>query len=844
MDVCTSFEQGVNSGITPILLPKNQLAFALNCTVRGGNVTSRPPVNRQILAFPDAAMQTAVLGGFFQGSQVYRPDFGPTQIIASISGRLFAFTPTADDWTVTEISIPGDLNDPTAPQVWMWQSEKWLIIQDGTGKLPIFYDGVSSRRSRGASFLMGTTNAGFTVPPIGDLLTVTLLATWDYGINIPVIMNGAFYEVVSNETVPPLSAYFATLTTFYNAIPTVGIGSTVWPISVNQSKIGLIESITTSTFAPGIFPTFTAVLTSVENLALGDLCDFTPSIKKSFTNQSAQFTVLSINPTTREVSFQSTVSFGIGFTSAAVGMLVTLPNGNQTNFQVANVLTNTAIPAIGASMVVPISQLYTGTPGQVVWATDTLAFKIESFVPPPSLPTLTLTLVNLTDTGPDPAVGQQILSVPELPAGRMGAYGMGRNWLSLIDGTSYVAGDIVGGAAGSAANNFRDAVLCMTENDFLSGGGYFRLPGTGNVINSMTFTANLDASQGQGPLMIGTDSGIFSNNTPTDRDTWANLTNPILTQALIGFGPLAQNSTVVANSDILFRNIEGLGSLRIARRGFAAGDWGNTPISREMDVIFRADNPNLLIFSSGVVFDNRLLMTVSPTPNGSGTFHRGAVALNFDTVSSINSKLPPVYDGLWTGLNILQFMAGNFSGTGRSFAFSYDLTTNQIELYELLTTIGRQYFDNHETRIIWSFETPVMFNRDVKPMSELVRLLDGEMYVQEVVGDVHIKVEYRPDFYPCWVLWKEFDICADTTIPDGKPGYRTRLSMGDPPNDSCDEANDNRLLRVGHFFQFRFTFTGHLKFMGFRPQVCTEPAADFAPPVCVPTCLDEIPLPT
>jgi hypothetical protein len=136
-----------------------------------------------------------------------------------------------------------------------------------------------------------------------------------------------------------------------------------------------------------------------------------------------------------------------------------------------------------------------------------------------------------------------------------------------------------------------------------------------------------------------------------------------------------------------------------------------------------------------------------------------------------------------------------------------------------------------------------MFNRDVKPMSELIRLLDAEMYVQEVVGEVHIKVEYRPDFYPCWNTWREFDICADTTIENGKAGYRTRVSLGDPEPNACDEANGNRLLIVGHFFQFRFTITGHLKFMGFRVQATTQPESDFAPPECRVVCAETIPMP-
>lgn len=841
-DVITSFEGGVNSGITPILLPKNQLAFALNATVRGGNVTCRPPVQRQAFDFGgDEELESAVLRGFFQGSGVYRPDFGPSQIIAQISGRLFAFTPNSVDWVVTEISVPGDLNDPEAPQVWMWQSEKWMIIQNGL-TLPIFYDGVSSRRSYGPSTLLATATAlAPTSPPfIGQTVVATLTAPYTGPYDVPVIFNGAFYQPKV-----PGSYYAVKLKKIFQARPTSPLPTAGITILTGGNTLGPA--------APFAHITYQFLTTVIENMYFPAEVKINTAVNVGDTIYfvGKSWTVMVIkNATTIKVQRNRTADdLPVGSTTDVESGTLAYKSGGPAPY-VSLGVSQGIISSSGDEYIVGIPTAYSGAIDLPVYlVTDPGAGPWPFYLANPAgdlPPSTSLTLVNLSDTDTNPYLTPPrdgtILSVPELPAGRMGAYGMGRNWISQIDGISYVASDIVGGAAGTQASNFRDSVLKMTENDFLSGGGYFRLPGSGNIINSMTFMATLDASQGQGALQIGTDVGMFSNNTPVDRDDWANLTNPILTESLIGSGPLAQNSTVLANSDILFRSIEGLGSLVIARRNF--GEWGNTPISREMDPIFRADNTNLLIFSSAVVFDNRFLITASPTANGSGTYHRAAVALNFDTISSMRTKLPPVYDGMWTGLNILQFMVGNFSGTGRSFAFGYDLLNANIELYELLTTIGRNYFDNGDTRIVWVIETPVMFKSDVKPMSELCRLLNGEIYVQEVVGVVHVKVEYRPDFYPCWVPWKELDICADTTIPDGKPGYRTRVSFGEPAGDACDEANGNRQLRVGHFFQFRFTFTGKAKFMGFRAQVTTQPEPNFAPPVCLPICEAEIPMPT
>ena len=57
----------------------------------------------------------------------------------------------------------------------MFQAEKWLIVTDGTQSLPIFFDGVSSRRSIGnnQAFLTITAASG-PVPGLPVNAQVTL----------------------------------------------------------------------------------------------------------------------------------------------------------------------------------------------------------------------------------------------------------------------------------------------------------------------------------------------------------------------------------------------------------------------------------------------------------------------------------------------------------------------------------------------------------------------------------------------------------------------------------------------------------------------------------------------
>src|SRR5678816_3389506 len=109
VDFLFSFEAGVNAGIAPILLQKNQLAYGSNTTVRRSFVTHRPPV-KQIPLEVDSYSGQATLddfqNGLFQGAQVYNPDNGIDSLIACISGRQFKLEITGNTAALTDITIP------------------------------------------------------------------------------------------------------------------------------------------------------------------------------------------------------------------------------------------------------------------------------------------------------------------------------------------------------------------------------------------------------------------------------------------------------------------------------------------------------------------------------------------------------------------------------------------------------------------------------------------------------------------------------------------------------------------------------------------------------------------
>lgn len=833
-DYFSQLTGGCNAGVPPELLQKNQIFSGLNVSLRGGFARPRPPLQKKTLNFGgNLALQSFVLTGKFQGAGYYRPDAGTESLAAQIAGRLFLFTESGNGWVVSEITIPGDLNSTTPNQVWMWQAEKWLIIQDGTGTLPIFYDGVSSRRSYGPSMLLGTTAADFTPPAIGSTVTLTLTAPYAGPYDVPVILNGEYYQPTRNA-----GGYQVVLTNVQDTpgadIPintavviqpsTVGIITDPGPVATGSgyhilsTKMATITGLRVGNFANLGGPGDHGSLVTVNGVSING----GPPIARLMY-------AVRVNATTKAVEFQDATFFG-GTVSVAVNSIVQDNTNTSPNVIVGYTTTDLTAPAVGGSINAILSTPYTGDNGVVVYV-NSKGYTIAN--PPVGPPSTSLIVINLTDGSVVPAVAPKtLMSVPELPAGRQGAYGMGCNCCVLTDGISYIVGDVVGSGAGTQANKYRDAVLKVTQNTFLFGGGSFRLPGTGEAAAAVIFPPNLDTSLGQGPLQIGTPFSFFTNVVPgTDPANWPNLTTPIQTESLKDNGALGQNSTVCVNSDIFFRSNVGIGSLVLARRDF--NEWGNTPISNEVQNILDLDDQSLLPYGSSLSFGNRFITTTKPSFQANGIVHQGMVALNLELISTLRNKLPPSWEGLQTGLNIFQAIQGRVNGTLRAFAFSYNFLTSAMELYEFLPEKTASFADNDITPIVWDFETAVLFNSDVKDRNELIQLRDGEVYLSNIQGAVNVKVYYRPDYYECWTLWNEFDVCQSSDANNSKPGYRTRIGLGQPSVDP-QEISNNRPLRNGYFFQFRVVITGSCVWKGMRAKAVTLSQPEFAPIICDP----------
>jgi hypothetical protein len=402
------------------------------------------------------------------------------------------------------------------------------------------------------------------------------------------------------------------------------------------------------------------------------------------------------------------------------------------------------------------------------------------------------------------------------PAGPM-CYYMGRVWYA--QGRVYTAGDIVGGPSGTLPNH-SDSVLKVTESPLAVGGDGFTVPSGAGNIRALTYYANLNASLGQGQLVIFTRSEVFALTVPVTRTDWIGITSsnmPLQSVIQISNGAVNQRSIVAVNGDLFFQSFEpSIRSLMTAVRYF--DQWGNTSISINENRIFAFNNRELMRFSSGILFDNRLLECVLPFICPVGVAHRAIIPLNFDVISTLDTKLPPVWEGMYEGLNFLELNSGDFGGLGRAFGFTWSEFDQSIHLNEL-TDYSR--VDQNDNRVEWYIESPSFTWGNEFEMKKLV---GGDLWIDKLFGTVFFQIDYRVNGNPCWFPWHKWQLCSakncveasvhcPTPYPiDFRESFRQTIGLPKPP--AVCETVMGVPSYVGYQFQVRLTIKGWCRIRG------------------------------
>jgi len=748
-----NFSGGVNSGVVPMVISEtnptglkaSQLAWLNSGTVRNAGISPRQPYRYRA---------TLPLLGLFQGGSMYEPDAAFPYLIVSISGRTFRIR-VDTDFSIDEITIPGDPNPADAPYSYFTQGEQFLIHQAGDlVKLPQIWDGQQMFRSSGLTAI-GLPNPSFTVPNIGQPTLVTLSGPYAGAINEVFTINGYRYRQVE-----PNQSYFANVS---------GTGPSI---------------------AFDLPPAFT--------------------------------------PLPVEAGLVITESFGLPDSGALI-------NGVTIGFNYSNpgLITGTGPVTLFVSGLVP--NLFYEAPVSLNGRTFTLGL---------ALTTNTLAapganevwLVNVDDPRAGTVVSPAT-AYSQLPAGEAMDYYMGRIWIAA--GREYVAGDIVGGASGSQIYDLRDSILYMTENAYTVGGGAFIVPTNAGNIRALNHAANLDSALGEGQLKVFTRKSVYSVNVSPDRSAWQSLSEPLQRVEQINFGAIGDRCVVPVNGDLYYRSVDGVRSLTQAIRYF--NQPGNTPISREETRAIISDDRELLQYCSGIEFSNRLLMTCQPYQTKYGVAHKGVMPMNFDLLSQLEGKLPPAWEGIWEGLNIMQMWKGDFGGRERAFAMAYSEDNNALEIWEIMDTELFDYNTHGESRITWAFETP-SFTWD-KPFT-LKELETIELWVDKVFGTVEFTAYVRAGQSACFTLWHQWQICSprnECELP-GAPEecpypqqrypqqYKQPMVLPKPPS-TCDPMNA-RPINLGYSFQFRIVIKGQCRVRGLLAHCYQKETSPFEGKTC------------
>ena len=407
----------------------------------------------------------------------------------------------------------------------------------------------------------------------------------------------------------------------------------------------------------------------------------------------------------------------------------------------------------------------------------------------------------------------------ELPSALAMAYYQGRLWYS--NGRKYTAGDIVDGPSGTAPYQLSDSILKVTENPLAIGGDGFTVPSGAGPITALNYTAQLDSSLGQGNLYIFTRRQIYALVVPVTRTAWIAATGSNQPQQLVAqtkWGTPSERSVVRINGDLFYASMEpAVRSLTVATRYFQ--QWGNTPISRNIQRALDFTNPILMGLSTGINFQNRLLMGLLPKQGASGTVYQGIGILNFDSISTLQEQLPPAWEGVWEGLDVLQLFEGDFGGQERAFAVVSSRVDSSIQVWELSTA---NKFENGDNRVQWQIEFPAYtWGKEF----DLKELDGGEIWLDRLYGTVQLNVEYRQDSSPCWQPWLNTQFCAarntceNITQPICYPvqpyceGEKFPITLPKPDGQNCNQF-DRRPSNLGYQFQVRLTIKGFCRIRG------------------------------
>ena len=791
-DGSLDWSQGVDSLRTPTSqsqnnpngLPKNALAWLRNGTVRGGGISQRPGwlFNRVI---HDNS-------GLFQGGYMYQPDVGDPYLVCSISGHIYK-VPLDPSEPVVDLSQDAFQENPfIVPRV------PYVVLQNlNTPQLATTFD-------PGAPPAVATTDPYVLLLPTLAPATPSGITGW---------IDSADVQTPNVIRCPPLGQNVtASLSGFFAG----NVGDEIkitYKVTVTQERHAVSYS--------------SAITVRNDNCPMGaevvQLARWTQAFqtKEFYGNKTGSYEVT-------DFPHQGFIAPAIGATvdvvayweyyDAAFDKEPKVGDEIYFDYLFKVVAFNTDPSLVDTSA---LSLQYNPADEPHAYFQQAEQFLVIQAGDGQTLPLIwdgerLFRSLGINDSALP--IGDVEPGINQIPPATAMDYFMGRLWYA--QGGKYAAGDIVGNVnSGSSIYNYRDSVINVTENPLALGGDGFVVPDNAGNIRAISHSTNINTTLGQGQLYIFTRKSIYALTVPVTRDAWIaadNDTGPVQTVVQIDNGSVGDRCIVSVNGDLFYQSFDpAIRSITVAVRNF--GQWGNVPISSNEFRVLQQIDRGLMSFASGIEFDSRLLQCTMPTQLPQGVVYQGIIPLDFVPLSTLQQQMPPVWEGIWDGLDILQLYTGDFGGRHRAFAANVSREDGSIGIWEISTA---EHFDKVDTRVNWSIEFPALTWGDE---FALKRLLSAELWVDRISGQVLFEMDYRPDGETCWTEWHKWLVCTPRDSRDlGGPSYpivvcgpcyAATMTLPVPPVacESCDQA---RPSDIAYQHQLRLTLTGWCRIRG------------------------------
>jgi hypothetical protein len=417
----------------------------------------------------------------------------------------------------------------------------------------------------------------------------------------------------------------------------------------------------------------------------------------------------------------------------------------------------------------------------------------------------------LTRASQNHKIGTQ--PAPQVPISVLGAYNQNRLFVANA-GVEFTAGDPVGDLATPEAPITFTEVFTPSSDFFRQ---VFSLPVDEALypITAMGFLQQIDANTGIGPMFIASQKKVYYYRTDQPRTNWGQ--GEFGEVLLANAGMPGPRAFVNVNSDIVFLSGEGkLHAMSTSRNDTQR--WGDVPISREVDDFLKFNDPSLIRLAVLGYFDNHIYISANPyriqaldrsQRPVTDYAHGGFVILEIDQISSFLEQGSPVWAGLWTGINPMEFVTVG----DRAFVFSKDGcgTSGFNALYEIKRDATYDIVRGIKRRVRsivefkeWTFEDPFKHKRE----NALTLHIDGLRGVVDLL--LHRRTSDSPGFleYAEWHHTAPTEICdempPDELINGMQPHNFREIVFGDPRETGCNPVTLD-LLDTFRSVQVRMT---------------------------------------